>query len=119
MTRRLVIATGILFGMLVSTPAWTAPQAGETKAKSTKPKEQRIHGIVRLMDKDAHSITVRLRGQQIERQVIYNDSTKFTSGNKPAKLEDVKDRARVIVLGTMNDKGQMVASRIDIRDEPR
>ena len=115
--KRVAIAAGILFGMLLSAPAWAAPQAGDTKAKTEKPKEQRIHGMVRLMDKDAHTITVRLRGQQIERQVIYNDSTKFTSRNKPAKLDDLKDRDRVIVLGTMNEKGQMIASQIDIRDQ--
>ena len=117
--KRMVIAAGILFGMLLSAPVSAAPQAGGTKAKSEKPKEQRIHGMVRLMDKDAHTITVRLRGEQIERTVIYNDSTKFTLLNKPAKLEDLKDRARVIVLGTMNEKGQMLASRIDIRDTPQ
>ena len=118
MRRRLVMAMGLLCGVVL-TAATAANQAGSAQEKAAKPKEQRIHGTVRLMDKAANSITVRLQGQQLERQVIYSDSTKFTVRNKPAKLDDLKDRARVIVLGTSNDKGQLVASRIDIRDEPR
>ena len=116
MRHRSVMAIGVLFGILLM-PVWASAQAGSAQAgKEQKAKEQRIEGNIRMMDKEAHTITVRVRGKVLERAVVYNDDTKFTFRNKPAKVEDLKDGSRVIVLGTPNDKNQLVASRIDIRE---
>ena len=119
MRHRVVVAMGVLFGVLLLSAA-ASGQSGSAQAakeKETKAKEQRIEGNVRMMDKATNTVTVRLRGKVLERAVVYNDSTKFTFRNKPAKLEDLKEGVRVIVLGTPNDKDQLVASRIDIREE--
>jgi hypothetical protein len=69
-----------------------------------------------MIDKDAKTVTVRLRGKTAQRQVIYNDSTEFTYRNKPGSLDDLKDGRRVICLGKLNDKNQLMARRIDVRD---
>jgi hypothetical protein len=117
MRGRLVIAMGLACGVLLM-PAWDAPaQAGSAQGKSQSPKEQRVDGTVRMMDKAAKTITVRVRGRVNERVVVYNDKTEFTFRNKKGALEDVADGRRVIVLGTPNDKNQLVARRIDIRDK--
>jgi hypothetical protein len=61
-------------------------------------------------------VTVRLRGKPDQRQVIYDDKTAFTFRNKPATLDEVKEGRRVIAVGKNNDKNQLIATRIDIRD---
>ncbi len=115
MRRRLAIAVGLL-GILLM-PSWVASaQTGTTKGKDTKAKELRVDGTVRMLDTTAHSFTVKVRTQVAERQVIYNDSTKFTFRNKAAAASDLKEGVRVIVLGTPNEKNQLVARRIDVRE---
>lgn len=50
-------------------------------------------------------------------QVVFSDKTKFTFRNKAASVDDVKDGRHVICLGRLNDKYQLIATRIDVRDE--
>ena len=117
MRRRLAIPMALVCGVLLM-PAWTAPAAGQsTQGKSDSPKEQRVDGTVRMMDKADKTITVRVRGRVNEQVVVYSDKTQFTFRNKKGTLDDVADGRRVIVLGTVNDKNQLVARRIDIRDK--
>ena len=52
-----------------------------------------------MMDAATKMITVRTRGKTEQRQVMYDDKTAFTFRNKPAKVEEVKEGRRVIVLG--------------------
>jgi hypothetical protein len=49
-------------------------------------------------------------------KVLYNDKTKYSIRNEPAKLEDLKDGLRVIILGKFENE-TMTAVRIDIRTE--
>jgi uncharacterized protein DUF5666 len=116
MGRRLFIAMGLIVGALLTLPVAAIVEAQGTKPKPAAPKQDRIDGTVRMMDKGTKTVTVRLRGKTNEQQVIYDDKTAFTYRNKPATLDDVKDGRRVIVLGKTNDKHQLVATRIDVRD---
>lgn len=121
MRRRLAVAGGLLCAVLL-VPSWAAAQgaAGTTQDKQDKKaaaNELRVEGVIRNVDKDAHTFLVRMTGRVAERQVVYSDSTKFTFRNKAGSLEEVQDGRRVIVLGTPNEKKQIVARRIDIRDE--
>ena len=45
---------------------------------------------------------------------MHTEKTQFTYRDKPAKLEEVQEGRRVIVLGHMNDKNVLVATRIDV-----
>jgi hypothetical protein len=81
----------------------------------TSDKVDRLDGRVQMMNKDNSTITVQ-KGT-MRRQVVYGPDTKFTYRNKPATLEDVQEGRRVICLGKYNDKTQLVASRIDVRDK--
>jgi len=77
----------------------------------------RIEGYVQAISKDSSSLTVKQRGTtQVSWKVVYNDQTKFTLRNAPAKLDDLKDGQRVVVLGK-TEKDKLMAARIDIRTE--
>ncbi len=113
MGRRLFISMGLILGVALTLPALEARQ------KDTKPadKPDRIDGIIQLIDKSTKTVTVRLRDKQQQQQVIYDDKTAFTFQNKPATLDEVKDGRRIIALGKINDKNQLIATRIDVRDK--
>ncbi len=75
----------------------------------------RIEGTVQAINKDKSTIMVKQGGTvNPVWQVIYDAKTKVTMLNKAAKLEDLKDGMRVIVLGKA-EKETMTASRIEIR----
>jgi hypothetical protein len=118
MRRCLFIAMGLLLGTALTLPLAAAGQASQKEDEKAKAAgESRIDGTVHMIDSAAKTITVRLRGKTGERQVVYDDKTQFTFRNKPAKVEEVKEGRNVIVLGKMNDKNQLVATRIDVRDQ--
>ncbi len=113
MGRRLFIAIGLTIGVCLALPALEARQKD---TKSAEGKQDRIDGSIHMFDKDTKVVTVRLRGKPDQRQVIYDDKTAFTFRNKPATLDEVKEGRRVIAVGKNNDKNQLIATRIDIRD---
>jgi hypothetical protein len=69
-----------------------------------------------MFDKATKVLTVRLRGKPMQREVVVDDKTAFTFRNKAATIEELKEGRRVIVLGKPNDKNQLVATRVDVRD---
>jgi len=76
----------------------------------------RVQGTIQLIDRGSNTITVRPSGGTAQRQVVYSDSTAITNQNKPGgTVDQLKDGVRVICVGKFNDKGQLVAARIDIR----
>jgi Cu/Ag efflux protein CusF len=101
----------------LTVPALAAGQASQKEDAKAKAGETRIDGTVHMVDAATKMVTVRLRGKGEQRQVMYDDKTTFTFRNKQAKVEEVKEGRRVIVLGKVNDKNVLVASRIDVRDE--
>lgn len=111
---RIGVCMGITLALCIVVPVVAGEQEGSGKPAV---KEDRIEGTVHLVDKDQKIITVQLRGKGLQRQVLYSDTTNFTFRNKPAKFEDVKEGRRVICLGKINDKAQLIATRIDVRDE--
>jgi hypothetical protein len=119
---RLFAVMGLGLGVLVAA-AIVAPTTAQEKTQEKKPtaaaqtKEDRIDGTVKSIDTKTKTISVRVRGKNMERAVIYDDKTKFTFRNKASSLDEVKGERRVICLGKLNDKGQLMATRIDVRDE--
>lgn len=114
MGRRLFIAMGLFLGVALTLPALEARQK-DTKTATAK--QDRIDGIIQLLDKPTKTVTVRLRDKQQQQQVIYDDKTAFSFRNKPATFEEVKEGRRIIALGKINDKNQLIATRIDVRDK--
>jgi len=116
MRGRVSIAVGVFAAVLLALSVAAAAGAQkEGKAKAAK--QNRIDGNIQMIDKNTRTLTVTVRGKTLQRQVIYDDKTKFTFRNKPASLDALKEGRRVIVLGKLNDKAQLMATRIDVRDE--
>lgn len=114
MRRRLFIATGLFLGVALTLPALDARQKD---SKTETAKEDRIDGIIQFIDTSTKTVTVRLRDKQQQQQVIYGDKTAFTFRNKAATVDEVKEGRRILALGKMNDKNQLIATRIDVRDK--
>ena len=112
----LLVRMALVIGILLAPTLGQRIYADDAQGKSNAPKEDRVDGTIQMTDKTAHTVTVRVRGGNAWREVVYNDTTKVTLRNKPGTVDDLKDGRRVIVLGKVNDKKQIVASRIDVRD---
>jgi len=78
------------------------------------PKEGRWHGIIVRINKDASTMDVR-KGN-IEKKIHWDSSTKWTEGTKEIDMNEIKEGADVICLGTYASGGAvMTATRIDLR----
>lgn len=121
MTRRLSLALRLCLGALLTLFLVAPAQAQETKAKAKAKapaaKLARVEGNIHMIDKATKTVTVQVRGKTEQKQVLYADTTSFTFRNKPGTVADLKDGRHVICLGDFNDKLQLVAKRIDVRDE--
>lgn len=93
------------------------PIEGRGSRQTAPPKEDRVEGNIHMIDKATKTITVLPKAKTIQLQVIYTDDTKFTFRNKVSTLDEVKEGRRVICVGKTNDKHQLIARRIDVRDE--
>jgi hypothetical protein len=85
--------------------------------KKAAPKSTRVEGTVQSIDNATKTVTVRLRGKTNTVPVLFSDKTLFTFRNKAGSVDQVKDGRHVICLGKLNDKSELIASRIDVRDE--
>ena len=113
MTHRLFVATGLCLAIALTLSA--GPAAAQEKKAA--PKLTRVEGNVQSIDTATKMVTIRLRGKTNTVPVLFSDKTLFTFRNKAGSVDQVKDGRHVICLGTYNDKQQLVASRIDVRDE--
>jgi hypothetical protein len=56
-----------------------------------------------------------VRRESITRKVYFDSSTKWTEGKKTIDMSEVKEGSDVICLGKYDEKGQLHATRIDLR----
>jgi hypothetical protein len=106
----------LLFGIVLSLTLTSQSTAQEKEKKpAAKVKEDRLSGMVQMIDKNTSTIT--LRKGNITRSVVYNNDTKFTKRNKPGSLDEVKEGRRLICMGKFDEKTRLVATRIDVRTE--
>ncbi len=83
-----------------------------------KTKMDSIEGTVQSIDKAKMTMVIRQRGtSNLDYTIIYNDKTAYTYRNGPAKVEDVKDGVRIVVLGKAEGATKLNAARIDIRQK--
>jgi hypothetical protein len=117
-THRLFVAMGLCLAiaLTVSGPAAAQEKKAAPEKKAT-PKLTRVEGNVQSIDKPSKTVMVRLRGKTNTVPVLFSDKTLFTFRNKAGSVDQVKDGRHVICLGRYNDKQQLIASRVDVRDE--
>jgi len=86
------------------------PQA---KAAPTK-HEQRWHGTIVRFDEKMSCMDVSRKGG-LPKTIYYDSSTKWTQGGKIIERSTLKEgSANVICLGTLDEKGNFHATRVDV-----
>lgn len=108
MRSRLFVAMGLCFAIALSLSV--SPVRAQEKP-------DRVEGNVQSIDKATSTVSVTLRGKPNVVYVIFNDKTVFTFRNKAGSVADLKTGRHVICLGKLNDKNQLMAAQIDVRDE--
>jgi hypothetical protein len=110
----LVLAGAVVVGI----PASANPAATENKAAHATKKETKWQGHVERIYKDLSQMDIRggAAGESEDlRKVAYDSSTQWTKLGKPGQQDDVKEGSFVIVLGQLDEKGTLHATRIDLR----
>jgi hypothetical protein len=116
----LAILLALVFASMASAGQATSANESkpEKKAASAEGKETRWQGTIVRIDKEKSTMSIR-GGQanmsSMERQVSYDSSTHWTKQGKPAEQSEFKEGSFVIVLGHADEKGNLHASRIDLR----
>jgi cytochrome c-type biogenesis protein CcmE len=84
--------------------------------KDQRTGQDRLDGKIQTVDKAKSSFTIMQSSATTKAtwHVVYNDKTKFTTHSKPAKLDDLKEGKRVIILGKFA-QNVMTASQVDFR----
>jgi len=76
-------------------------------------KEARWHGLIVNINEKTSSLDVRR--QRITKTVYYDSSTKWTTGTKTIEMKEFKVGSDVVCLGTLDEHGNIHATRIDLR----
>jgi hypothetical protein len=98
---------------------FTAIPAGANQAttEKTAKKEAKWQGKVVRISKE--NSTIEIHGgphpSESQRTIAYDSSTQWTKLGKEAKQEDIEEGSYVIVLGSVDDKGILHATRVDAR----
>jgi hypothetical protein len=110
-----VVLGGAVFAAI---PAGAKQAAAENKVAPAAKKETKWQGNVVRIYKDLSQMDIRggTRNNSSDmRKVSYDSSTAWTKGGKPGQQDDVKEGSFVIVLGQVDDKGVLHATRVDLR----
>jgi hypothetical protein len=81
-------------------------------------KETKWQGTIIHMLKDQSTMDIRggaTANDSAMHKVAFDSSTQWTKQSKPAEQSEFKEGEFVIVLGKIDDKGVLHASRIDLR----
>lgn len=99
---------------VVGLSTYTSVAAGQEKPAAAA-KEVRWDGHIVRIDNDNMFMDVRDKDGQT-RRIHWDSSTLWTKVNKKvADHSEFKEEERVICLGTVDKKGEYIATRIDLR----
>lgn len=112
-----LVVSLVFAGVLIASSPISANAGQEKKAAQTK--EAKWQGTVLRVSSDQSTIDIRGgagAAAQDTRKIAYSASTQWTKGNKPGgSLTDIKEGSFIIAVGTVDDKGVLQATRIDLR----
>jgi hypothetical protein len=101
-----------------------AMESGSSAQSGKKHKQARWEGVITRSDKEKKTLTVRQRSSNVEKEVMYDDSTRWVSQEHGSKkvndidASQVSDNDRVICLGSFDKKGVLHATMISKRLTP-
>ena len=107
-----------LLSLVLAGAIFAARPTGAAQDASAAKKETKWQGTVVRIYTDLSQMQIRGGGTGSSsdlRKVAYDSSTQWTKGGKPGQQDEVKEGSFVIVLGQVDDKGALHASRIDLR----
>ncbi|HET8925850.1 MAG TPA: hypothetical protein VFN26_22895 [Candidatus Acidoferrum sp.] len=115
----LALVSLVLAGaVFAAVPSIANQAAAEKKEAPAAKKETKWQGNVVRIYKDLSQMDIRggeRNNSGDSLKIAYDSSTQWTKLGKPGQQDDVKEGSFVIVLGKVDDKGVMHASRIDLR----
>ena len=110
-----VVLAGAVFAAM---PLGAKQATSETKPAPTAKKATKWQGHVVRIYKDLSQMDIRggvnTRAEDL-RKIAYDSSTEWTKLGKPGEMDQVKEGSFVIVVGHVDDKGVLHATRIDLR----
>lgn len=110
-----LIAVFATVGLAAQATPKTTPK---TTPKAEAAKQTRLEGTIVRQSQADSTFTVHKRWtNNEERTVVFSSATKWTKMNKPAEMSAFKDGQLVVVLGKLDEKGRLVATRIDLRTQ--
>jgi hypothetical protein len=114
---RVTLFSLLLAGAIFAAMPVSAGQAAAEKKATASKKQTKWQGTVIRIYKDSSEMDIRggSNPSQDLRKIAYDTSTTWTKGGKAGQQDDVKEGSFVIVLGQVDDKGVLHASRIDLR----
>jgi hypothetical protein len=115
--RLLTVVLALCFaGMLVEVQPMSAGPGKQTTPAAAK--ETKWQGTIIHMLKDQSMMDIRggaTANDSHMLKVAFDGSTQWTKQGKPAEQSEFKEGSFVIVLGKIDEKGILHASRIDLR----
>ncbi len=86
---------------------------GQKEKKAAAAKEYRWRGYIVRSNKAKSTLTVK--EGNVERTVVYDNSTKWTKQGQPADPSEFKEGSRVTCHGKYDAQGRLIAHRIDLK----
>jgi hypothetical protein len=112
-----LLSLALAGAMFSAMPARAQKAAAGDKNSEASAKETKWQGHVIRIDKE-HSM-IDIHGgpapSNESRKVAYDSSTEWTKQGKPAQQDEFKQGSFVILMGNVDDKGVLHATRIDLR----
>lgn len=116
-----ILAGTMLATAVVAQQGGTESGAMDSAQSGKKHKQERWEGVVVRSNKDKKTLTVRHRGTNVEKEVMYDDSTRWVSQEHGSKkvndidASQVSDNDRIICLGSYDKSGRLHATMISKR----
>jgi hypothetical protein len=113
-----LLAFALTAAVLNGTPAGARQAAADQSTMKPAAKETKWQGHIVRINKDNSMIDIHggAAPSDVARKVAYDSSTEWTKLGKPSKQDEVTNDAFIIILGNVDDKGVMHATRIDLRN---
>ena len=115
----LVLSSLVLAGAVIAGyPSSSQGSQEEKKPAKSEAKESKRQGHIIRINKEESTIDVRggMSNKDSDQiKIAYDSSTHWTKLGKPAEQSEFKEGSFIIVLGHIDDKGVLHATRIDLR----
>jgi hypothetical protein len=119
MKRSLILSILVLAGAAIAGyPISSQGAQQEKKPTKSEAKEAKWQGNIIRINKEESTIDLRgglTNNDSDEKKIAYDSATRWTKLGKPAEQSEFKEGSFIIVLGHVDDKGVLHASRIDLR----